>query len=84
MSDDSNKKKDVLDLDLDEMERVLEDQELDDLVMQIKLMKAYGFRISWSRIGSRLVAIYKKALTQEHGPAAFEDFMRGLLGKETN
>jgi len=84
MSDDSKKKDDILDLDLDEMEKVLEDQELQDLIMQIKLMKSYGFRMSWSRIGTRLVAIYKKALTQEHGPEAFADFMHGVLGKETN
>ena len=84
MADDSNKKKDVLELDLDELEEACEDIEYQDIVMQIRLMKSYGFRISWQRIGARMVAIYKKALMDEIGQAAVDDFLLGISGKTTN
>ena len=84
MADDSGKKKDVLDLDLDDLEREVESQEYGDIVGQIRLMRQFGFKCDWERIGARTVAIYRAALLAEVGQDAVDAYMRGISGKTLN
>ena len=67
-----------------ELEAMLDDLEYSGIAEEVRLVKSHKVDFDWGNVAKRLVRLYTRALREEMGEEAAQQFAKGLIAAVSN